>query len=85
MWAQIDRVIDLMRDFRIVIHDNCKQLLSDVGSYRRKMVHGLPTESIENKDAFHMADCLRYGVAYLAGPREKTEVVDRFVSIGPRW
>jgi len=85
VWAQIDRVMDLMRDFKIVIHDNCKQLLSDVGSYRRKMVHGQPTENIENKDAFHMADCLRYGVAFLLEPRPRTEVVNRMAQITPGW
>ena len=85
VWAQIDRVVDLLRDFKIVIHDSCPQLLSDVGSYRRKLVHGQPTETIENKDAFHLADCLRYGISFLSQPQERIEVVDRLVPIGPTF
>jgi len=85
VWAQIDRVIELLRDFKIVIHDSCPQLLSDIGSYRRKMAHGQPTEMIEDKDAFHLADCLRYGVSWLAEPKEHTEVVQRLAPIGGNW
>jgi len=85
VWSQIDRVIELLRDFKIVIHDTCPQLLSDVGSYRRKVIHGQPTDNIEDKDVFHLADCLRYGVAFLAEPHERVQVVDRLASIGGNW
>ncbi len=85
VWSQIDRVIELLRDFKIVIHDSCPQLLSDIGSYRRKVVNGQPTDAIQDKDVFHLADCLRYGVAFLAEPKERVEVVDRLASIGANF
>jgi len=85
VWSQIDRVIELLRDFKIVIHDSCPQLLSDVGSYRRKVVNGQTTDTIEDKDIFHLADCLRYGVSFLAEPREQVQVVQRLAPIGARF
>ena len=67
----IDRVIELLEDFNLVIHDNCVGTLSDISGYRRKLKNGIITDIIENKDTFHFADCVRYGVAWLAGPEEK--------------
>ena len=85
VWSQIDKVIELMQDFRIVIHDSCPQLLSDVGSIRRKMANGVPTETIQDKDRWHLADCLRYGAALLCGPQETTRVMSNLISIGSQW
>lgn len=83
VWAGIDRVYQLMRDFSIVIHDNCINLLSEVGSYRRKVINGITTEQIENKDTYHLLDALRYIVAYLTGPKEeRTEVIYDPIRIG---
>lgn len=85
VWSQIDKVIELMQDFRIVIHDSCPQLLSDVGGIRRKMVNGVPTDVIADKEKFHLGDCLRYGVALLCAPQETTEVVSKLINIGGQW
>lgn len=65
VWAGIDRVYQLLKDFRIVIHDNCPQLLSEIGSYRRKLIDGQPTNTIVDKDSFHLLDALRYAAAWL--------------------
>jgi hypothetical protein len=83
VWAQIDRVYQLMRDFNIVIHDNCVNLLSEIGSYRRKVIHGVTTEQIENKSSYHLLDALRYIVTYLCGDGgEQTEIIYNPIRIG---
>jgi len=63
VWAGIDRVNELLSDFAIVIHDNCPNLLSEAGDYRRKLKDGIPTDTIDNKERYHGLDALRYGCA----------------------
>jgi len=82
VWAGIDRVYALLKDFSMVIHDNCPILLSQLGDYRRKLKDGEPTDSIENKEEYHLADALRYLVAWLAAPVEGTRTVYDPVRIG---
>lgn len=65
VWIQIDKVYDLLKNNNLVIHDDCLNLLSEIGSYQRVMKDGIPTEQIEDKDRFHLLDCLRYLVAFL--------------------
>jgi len=75
VWEGIDRVIQLLADGALVVHDCCVNLLSEIGSYRRKLSRaGEPTEVIERKDEYHGLDCLRYVVAWLTG-QERMEVV----------
>ncbi|NIV30655.1 MAG: terminase, partial [Anaerolineae bacterium] len=50
VWAGIDRVYQLLKDFRLVIHDSCPMLLSQLGDYRRKLKAGEPTDKIEDKE-----------------------------------
>jgi hypothetical protein len=66
VWSGIDRVIEAL-DSQLVIHDSCPTLLDEIGSYRRKIgKDGQPLENtIVDKDAYHMLDCLRYA---LVGP-----------------
>jgi len=85
VWAGIDRVYQLLKNFNLVVHDNCPNLLSDIGSYRRKVKDGQPTEGIENKEAFHMVDALRYACAWLCEPGERVAVIDTTRPIGPGW
>ena len=74
--AGIDRVISLLEEFRLVIHDNCIGTLSDISDYRRKMgKDGTMTEAIENKEMYHFADALRYIVAWLVEPGQTRQVV----------
>jgi len=86
VWAGIDRVYNLLKDFKLVIHDCCVNLLSEIGDYRRKLGRdGTPTESIENTNDFHCLDAARYIVSWLSQPATQRTVVNRAVAIGPRW
>jgi len=88
VWAGIDRIAGLMRENRLFIHDNCVNLLSEIGDYRRKenKATGEFTDAIVNKDSYDMIDSLRYVLGYLTGSGEETEdtVIDRSIPIGPR-
>jgi len=77
VWATIDRVIQLLRENRLLIHDCCEGLLSQIGSYQRKIVNGEPTEDILNKETFDLIDALRYPIAWLTQPEEQV-TVERF-------
>ena len=86
VWVGIDRVYQLLKDFRLVIHDSCPGLISEIGEYRRKVARdGTPTEAIESKETFHLLDSLRYAVAWLVQPTEQVEVINLAQPIGPRW
>jgi len=89
VWAGIDRIAGLMREGRLFIHDCCINLLSEIGDYRRKLnvKTGEFTDQIENKDAYHALDSLRYVLSWLTGSGEETQdtVIDRSVPIGPRY
>jgi phage terminase large subunit len=75
VWVGIDRVYQLWKEFRLVVHDNCVNFIGETGDYRRKIGRdGIATEKIENKDAFHLLDAARYVVAWLTEPKETTEV-----------
>lgn len=84
VWSGIDRVYNLLKEFRLVIHDGCVNLLSEVGSYARKQnkATGEFTDSIVNKDSFHCLDALRYIIAFLSQPMEQREVINKAVRIG---
>jgi len=71
VWAQIDRVYNLLKTNSLVIHDSCPALLDEIGSYKRKMKDGQPTEQIEDKDSYHCLDCLRYIISFLSQPQEE--------------
>jgi len=75
VWAGIDRVYALLKDFNLVIHDSCPMLLSQLGDYRRKLKDGEPTDKIEDKETYHLPDALRYLVAWCAAPLEGERVV----------
>lgn len=69
VWAGIDKVNELLADNRLFIHDCCPGLISDVSDYHRKQgKDGEPGETIEGKEKYHLADCLRYSVAWLTAP-----------------
>ena len=70
VWAGIDKVNELLADNRLFIHDNCPGLISDISDYHRKMnKEGEPGETIEGKEKYHLADALRYSVAWLTAPQ----------------
>jgi uncharacterized protein YlzI (FlbEa/FlbD family) len=74
VWATIDRVIQLLNDNSLVIHDCCVNLLSEIGSYQRKIVNGVASEEILQKEIFHGIDSLRYACAWLTQPEEQIRV-----------
>jgi len=83
VWVGVDRVYQLLKDFRLVIHDCCIGLLSEIGDYRRKLAKdGTPTEAIESKERYHLLDALRYIVVYLSEPRETAQVIYPLQQIG---
>lgn len=76
VWIGIDKVIELLNNLNLVIHDNCMVLLSEIGEYKRKMKDGVPTDTIEDKDRFHMLDSLRYVISFLTyTPETEDEIV----------
>lgn len=82
VWVGIDKIVELLSDFKLVIHDTCPGIISEIGEYHRKMGRdGIPTEQIYQKERFHLLDCARYGIAYLTGPREETRVGYESVAI----
>lgn len=86
VWVGIDRVYRLLREFKLVIHDCCTGLLSEIGDYRRKVGRdGVATDTIEHKERFDILDSLRYVVAHLTQPvtTETEQVIYRPVRIGP--
>ncbi len=85
VWSGIDKVYQLMADFKLVIHDCCINLLSEIGSYVRAMKDGVVTDTIEHKERFHAADSLRYLCAFLCEPTEQGQVVYAPVQIGPSY
>lgn len=82
VWAGIDRVYSLLKDNRMVIHDSCPELISQIGSYKRKVVNGQVVQQIENKEIFDVVDATRYGIAFLSGAEPQTQTVYDPVEIG---
>lgn len=57
----IDRVIQLFRQFRLYVFDDCKGTLDQLGRYSRKVDSaGNTTENIKDKQTYHYLDALRY-------------------------
>jgi len=76
VWVGIDRVYQLLSEFRLVIHDSCPGLMSEIGDYRRKVGRdGIATEKIEGKEKYHLLDSLRYVIAWLTEPGYTSEVM----------
>lgn len=81
VWAQILRVIALLKNSLIFFHDNCPRVTSDMLSMKRKKdKNGNVLNQIENKDIWHLPDALRYIVAWVM---YSPEVVDILVGYEP--
>jgi len=79
----IDRVYGLFKDYRLVVHRNCKHSLDEIGSYSRVLDEDdEPTEQIQDKHDYHCMDGARYGCAWLTEPREQTTVLYPIQEIG---
>jgi hypothetical protein len=88
VWAQLDRIMGLMREGRLFVHDCCVNLLSEIGDMRRKQNKstGEFTDKIENENDYHAVSCLRYVLSWLTGSGEETrdQIIDKSIPIGPR-
>ncbi|HUX75022.1 MAG TPA: hypothetical protein VMY40_00100, partial [Anaerolineae bacterium] len=87
VWAGIDRIINLLTERRLKIHDCCVNLISEIGDYRRvqNKKTGEFTDVIYNKGAYDCLDATRYGVAWLTGGEEMAQVVYRPELIGRQY
>lgn len=62
----IDRVYVAIKDDRLRVFDTCPGLIDEFASYSRVLDENSdPTEAIENKNAYHRLDALRYIMAHL--------------------
>jgi len=84
VWVGIQRVYSLLKTNHMVIHDDCPQLLDELGKYQR--VRDRSTGEIENKikdkDKFHLGDSLRYACAWVTEPGEQRQFMYMPVEIG---
>lgn len=86
VWSGIDRVYALFKTMGLVIHGNCENLLSELGSYqRRRNQAGELTDNIKDKDQYHLLDALRYVVSWLTEPGEAAQVIYSPVRIGRNY
>lgn len=70
----IGRVYALMKTRRLLVFDDLHDLIDDIESYSRVLGDDdEPTEKIEDKEKFHLADGLRYKCCQLAHPTAKAE------------
>jgi len=66
--AGIDRVIALLRTFRLFFFESCQGTLQDIREYARELDDlDLPTDKIKDKGRFHYADGVRYVVSGVTG------------------
>lgn len=62
--AGIDRVIGLLKEFRLYFFDDLHGTMDEIGMYSRKLdPEGKPLEEIKDKARFHRLDALRYVAA----------------------
>ena len=86
VWVGIDAINDLLKSQRLVIHDCCPQLLSEIPDYRRaRSRDGYFTDNIEDKDRYHANDSLRYLVVYIMEAPEEEQIIIPYEPIGPSY
>lgn len=67
--AGIDRVTALLKQKRLFVFNTCPKVRDEVGTYSRKLDDaGQPTESIKDKEKFHLLDATRYCAGELSEP-----------------
>lgn len=60
----IDRVIELLKTDKLYFFRSCEMTISNIIEYSRKVdVSGNIMEDIKDKNTYHMADALRYGIS----------------------
>jgi hypothetical protein len=73
----IDRVYGLINSGNLIVLDSCTRLINDLTTYARKLDDDdQPTDEIEDKNAYHFADALRYIGSRLNGGIGRASVTD---------
>ncbi|MCX7851812.1 MAG: terminase family protein [Caldilineales bacterium] len=73
--AQIERVITLLRQRRLLIFNNLSGLYHELSTYSRELdANGQPTPRIAHKTTYHRLDALRYAVAGLTAGYARARV-----------
>ena len=76
VWAGVDRILDLLKNYKLAIHACCPELISEIGGYHRKVrADGTATEEIADKATYHLIDALRYVIGWLTEPWTQYQVV----------
>ncbi len=70
----IDRVYQLIGEYRIIIFDDLTDLISEIMSYSREIKNGEVTEKIKDKTTFHLIDALRYFAVQVVKKRSKWKI-----------
>lgn len=66
----IDRVIQLFKQHRLYVVDDCAGVLDELGRYARVVGDdGEPTDKIKDKDSYHRLDALRYAGVGVTTPQ----------------
>jgi len=66
----IDRVVQLLREHRLYVFDDCLGVLDEIGRYARKLdKNGEPTEQIKDKATYHRLDAVRYAAVGVTSPK----------------
>lgn len=69
VWEGIDRVNQLIGQYRLYIFDDLHELVAEVMSYSRVIKNGEPINEIRDKATFHLMDALRYFAVQVVKPR----------------
>lgn len=73
----IDRVYQLIGEYRIIIFDDLHDLIAEIVSYSREIKNGEVTKTIKDKATFHLMDALRYFAVQVVKKRLNWTVEDK--------
>lgn len=73
----IDRVTQLIRQHRLYVVDDLRELIDEMMSYSREIKNGEVTKNIKDKATFHLMDALRYFAVQVVKKRLNWTVEDK--------
>ena len=73
----IDRVTQLIRQHRLYVMDDLRDLIDEMMSYSREIKNGEVTKNIKDKATFHLMDALRYFAVQVVKKRLDWRVEDK--------
>jgi hypothetical protein len=78
VWHGIDKVHELIKDNSIYISEDCPNLLTEFGSYRRMVDKaGNVLDKIQDDEKYHLLSALRYIINWLSGPETSITIGHR--------